>query len=134
MPIHLNTTLRREIAKNISGELQFEDKIALLNEAHYYVEDIDLDGDAPKQFIYIDNASPRISIENNATINHFGLVEYLKNKNEVFHQITENLASKTNENTVIDMLKNEFAVYFIKKRNDLIIEIIKERFARIRNT
>jgi len=82
---------------------------------------------------YIDNASPRISVENNATVNHFGLVEFLKNQNNTFHEIIKYLANINNENTVIDLIKNEFAPYFTDERNELLVYILKERFARIRN-
>lgn len=82
---------------------------------------------------YIENACPRISVEDNATVNHFGLVEFLKNQDNTFCQIIENLANINNENAIIGMIKNEFSLFFTDERNDLLIYILKERFTRIRN-
>lgn len=43
--------LRKEISKKCSGKLKSLRSIYLLREKHYVVKDIQLDGDAPKQFI-----------------------------------------------------------------------------------
>jgi hypothetical protein len=49
----LKTKLRVEVSLNSSGIIHNLKDISVLKEKHYYVEDIDLDGDAPKQFIRI---------------------------------------------------------------------------------
>lgn len=82
---------------------------------------------------YIENGSPRISVENNATVNHFGLIEFLKKRDDSFGQMIEHLADINNENAIIDMIKNEFAPHFTDKRNELLMHILKERFTQIRN-
>ncbi len=43
--------LRREFSKGNSGEIPQANRIKELRNSHYFVEDKDLDGDAPKQFI-----------------------------------------------------------------------------------
>lgn len=43
--------LRNEISKNCSGEVFFANRIHLLKESNYYIQDIPLSGDAPKQMI-----------------------------------------------------------------------------------
>lgn len=45
------TKLRIKISENCSGKLRNENSIPQLKEKLYLVEDIKLDGDAPKQFI-----------------------------------------------------------------------------------
>lgn len=47
----LNSKLRREVSKNCSGKLNYISKIEVLDESDYYVVNIGLDGDAPKEFI-----------------------------------------------------------------------------------
>jgi HipA-like C-terminal domain len=47
----INTGLRVEQSQNSSGAIQNFTKIPVLRETDYYVVDIGLDGDAPKQFI-----------------------------------------------------------------------------------
>ena len=47
----LSTKLRRETSMNFSGKLRKLSNIEHLKEANYYVKEISLDGDAPKQFI-----------------------------------------------------------------------------------
>ncbi|HCN82769.1 MAG TPA: hypothetical protein DIT07_03995 [Sphingobacteriaceae bacterium] len=81
---------------------------------------------------YIDEASPRISIEGNSSINHFGLIEFLKKQKKEYKVIIEQLASPVNESLVLDMLKEEFYPFFIKERCELITTIINERFKRVR--
>ncbi|MEZ5029855.1 MAG: hypothetical protein R2787_00500 [Saprospiraceae bacterium] len=45
------TKLRRERSEGNSGVILNEQSIPHLKEGHYYVQPIDLDGDAPKQFV-----------------------------------------------------------------------------------
>jgi hypothetical protein len=81
---------------------------------------------------YIKNASPRISIEGNSKINHFGLINYLKNNNEHYRLIIEEIACVENENQVNNMLNKEFERFFITERNELILLLFKDRFKRVR--
>ncbi|WP_139352687.1 HipA domain-containing protein [Algoriphagus sp. A40] len=81
---------------------------------------------------YIESACPRISIDGDSEINHFGLIKYLKNLNTEFKVIISELASEENEHQVLEMLKMEFFCFFIPERCKLIEHIIKERFKRIR--
>lgn len=81
---------------------------------------------------YVSSACPRISIDGDCEINHFGLINYLKNLNPEFKVIISELASEENEILVLEMLKREFFYFFIPERCKLIEHIIKERFKKIR--
>lgn len=81
---------------------------------------------------YLKNACPRISIEGNSKINHFGLIDYLKNNNEHYKVIIENMASFSNEKLIYCMLKKEFERFFITERNEMILLLLKERFKKVR--
>jgi len=81
---------------------------------------------------YLKNACPRISIEGNSKINHFGLIDYLKNNNEHYKFIIEDIASIENEKLVYNMLNKEFERFFIKERNELILLLLKDRFKKVR--
>lgn len=45
--------LRIETSMSKSGELLHLNLIPILKNEHYYIKDIPLDGDAPKQFIFV---------------------------------------------------------------------------------
>jgi hypothetical protein len=81
---------------------------------------------------YIEDACPRISIDGNSAINHFGLIEYLKNYNGEYNVLVKEMSSSENEEKILEMLKKEFFLFFIPERCKLIEYIIKERFKRIR--
>ncbi|HEY5325438.1 MAG TPA: HipA domain-containing protein [Mucilaginibacter sp.] len=81
---------------------------------------------------YLKNACPRISVEGNSKINHFGLIDYLKNNNEHYKLIIEEIASVENEKNVYNMLNKEFLRFFISERNELILLLLKERFKKVR--
>ena len=81
---------------------------------------------------YIENARPRISIEDDKNVNHFQLIKNLKVQNSTFSAIIENLSSVDNENKVIGMYVKEYRQFFTEERNQLILYLIKERFSRIR--
>ena len=81
---------------------------------------------------YIESACPRISIDGDSKINHFGLINYLKNLNPEFKVIISELASEQREYKVLEMLKREFFYFFIPERCKLIEHIVKERFKKIR--
>lgn len=81
---------------------------------------------------YIEDASPRISIESNTQANHFQLIDFIKRYNNDYKEIVEILASVENEENIIRMLKKEFYPFFISERSELITLILKNRFKRIR--
>lgn len=82
---------------------------------------------------YIENACPRISLENNKKANHFDLIKFVKENSEAYSRIISTLASEENEKNVLEMLSNEFYPYFIPERCELIELILKNRFKRVRN-
>lgn len=81
---------------------------------------------------YIEEACPRISIEGNTQANHFQLIEFIKLYNNEYEGIVNHLASVSNEERVIGMLKEEFFNLFIPERCELITLILRTRFKRIR--
>jgi hypothetical protein len=81
---------------------------------------------------YIEEASPRISIDGNSTINHFGLIAYLKNYKPEFGVTIMEMCSEINENKIIEMLKRDFFQFFIPERSKLIEYIVKQRFKKVR--
>lgn len=81
---------------------------------------------------YLKNACPRISIEGNSKINHFGLIDYLKNNNARYKVIIEGIASFENEKLVYNVFNKEFRRFFIEERNELILLLLKERFKIVR--
>ncbi|MDX2049026.1 MAG: HipA domain-containing protein [Chitinophagaceae bacterium] len=82
---------------------------------------------------YIENASPRISIEENKEANHFQLIDFIKRYNKEYGQIVNILASFENQEKVIRMVGDEFFPLFIPERCELIKIIIESRFDRIRS-
>lgn len=87
-----------------------------------------------KQFVrYIENAYPRISIEGNHEINHFDLVGHLKKvDNNKYRDTIEELCLQEREQTVYNMLKQEFFPMFSEVRSKMVLQIIKERFKKVR--
>jgi len=82
---------------------------------------------------YIEEASPRISIESNTKANHFQLIDFIKRYNNEYKEIVNELASVENEEKVLKMLNDEFFTLFIQERSELITIILKNRFKRIRD-
>ncbi|MDN5216942.1 HipA domain-containing protein [Fulvivirgaceae bacterium BMA12] len=82
---------------------------------------------------YIENACPRISLENNKKANHFDLIKFVKESNESYAEIISRLASREKEKKVLEMLGSEFYRHFIPERCELIELILKIRFERVRN-
>lgn len=81
---------------------------------------------------YILDACPRISIEGDKEINHFGLISFLKKLNKGYKETIESLASLDKEEQILLMMKKEFYPFFIKERCELTTFIIRERFKRVR--
>ena len=82
---------------------------------------------------YIENASPRISIEENKQANHFQLVSFLKKYNNDYREIVNQLSSVENQQHVLRMLEKEFYPFFIPERSELIKIIVTSRFEKIRS-
>ncbi|WP_197428781.1 HipA domain-containing protein [Phnomibacter ginsenosidimutans] len=85
-----------------------------------------------KVLSYIENASPRISIEDNSKANHFELVDFVGRLNHEYDQIVKSMSSLENELKVLEMLEKEFFPMFIQARKSLIKEVIQTRFKKIR--
>ena len=82
---------------------------------------------------YIENASPRISIEENKQANHFQLVSFLKKYNNDYREIVNQLSSVENQQRVLRMLEKEFYPFFIPDRSELVKIIVSTRFEKIRS-
>jgi len=82
---------------------------------------------------YIDEASPRISIEENTQANHFELIDFIIRLNNENRYIVSELATEENEQKVLIMLKKEFFPFFIPERSKIIELIISTRFKKIRD-
>lgn len=83
---------------------------------------------------YVVNAAPRISIETDKSVNHFQLMEYLCSCNKEYATIVKSLSSEANQQKVVDLYQSDFAVFYIKERNQLVTKLIKERFERVRES
>lgn len=81
---------------------------------------------------YIEEACPRISIEGNSQVNHFELIKFLKN-DQGYHNIINSLSTIENEERVLNMFADEFWKFSTFERRELLSEIIKIRFERVRN-
>ena len=81
---------------------------------------------------YLINAMPRISIEGDSKINHFGLVEFLKSHNNEYRLLIDEISSEENEKKVVSMLKTDFFRYFSNERKELILLILISRFKKVR--
>jgi hypothetical protein len=82
---------------------------------------------------YINDASPRISIESNTQANHFELIDFIKRYDNEYKEIINEMASINNEKKVLAMLNKEFKSFFIPERFEAIRLILTTRFKKIRN-
>lgn len=82
---------------------------------------------------YLEEACPRISTEVNTEANHFQLIEFIKDYDNKYKSVIENLASNENEEKVHKMLSNEFFPMYIPERVKLINIILAKRFEKVRN-
>ena len=82
---------------------------------------------------YIENACPRISIEDDKLANHFTLIKFLKDQDSSYLTIINNLASEENEKKIIGLLNKEFYPFFIVERRKLVTLILEKRFEQFRN-
>ncbi|WP_290795790.1 HipA domain-containing protein [Flavihumibacter sp. UBA7668] len=82
---------------------------------------------------YIEEASPRISIESNNKANHFELIDFIRRFNADYDEIVRDLTSEKNEYKVLNMLRGEFYPMFTTERQELLSIIVRKRFQKIRN-
>ncbi|MBL0740422.1 HipA domain-containing protein [Chryseolinea lacunae] len=82
---------------------------------------------------YISLATPRISVENDANVNHFGLVTFVKTLTREYAEVVDALVSHSQEQKVLGMLNVDIFNYFSRERQELISIILKERFETLRN-
>jgi hypothetical protein len=83
---------------------------------------------------YIDEAKPRISIERDSDINHFGLISFVKGLDKKYETIVIDLISEQKEQLVLKMLRSEIFHHFSKERCELMGQILKSRFEKLRNS
>jgi hypothetical protein len=83
---------------------------------------------------YVDEAKPRISIENDANVNHFGLIAFVKRLDKKYEWIIKDLISEQQEQLVFKMLRLEVFHLFSKEREELMVQILSSRFEKLRNT
>ncbi|WP_028788713.1 HipA domain-containing protein [Terrimonas ferruginea] len=81
---------------------------------------------------YIEEAAPRISIEDNKAANHFELIDFVKRIRPEYAAIVNELSSVDKERKIAKMLKKDFFPMFEKSRQELLSIILMERFTRIR--
>lgn len=83
---------------------------------------------------YIKKSYPRISIENDAGLDHFGLIGFLKARNQQYFEIINGLCSLKNEEKVKNLIEEQFARHFIPERTKITIRILTERFSKARES
>lgn len=81
---------------------------------------------------YIESAAPRISIEGDSDINHFELLNFLKNRKSEYADVFSKFTTEEKENDVFKMLRREFYEMFIPQRRELIGVVLNYRFNKIR--
>jgi hypothetical protein len=81
---------------------------------------------------YIKYAKPRISIEKHANVNHFELISFIKTQNQEYCHIIQDLLTKSKEIRVLKMLENEIFQHFSFERRDLISQVLRKRFDKLR--
>lgn len=82
---------------------------------------------------YIKDAMPRISIENDAGVNHFQLIEFIRSRSRDFSNIVSDLVSKQKEGLVLHMLERDIFRHFSIERRELVSQILRERFRILRD-
>lgn len=82
---------------------------------------------------YIEQASPRISIDDNISANHFQLIDVIRRYNSEYNQIVYEMSDQKNEEKILKTLTREFYPFFIPERSKLITLILSKRFQRVRS-
>lgn len=81
---------------------------------------------------YINESCPRISIEEDNEVDHFGLMAFLKSRNQAFRETIDTLASLEKEQEILLMLKKSFFPFFSEERSELLTYVLRSRFKKIR--
>ncbi len=82
---------------------------------------------------YIEQAKPRISIEEDSDINHFGLISFVKSIKEEYAEIISKLISEEQEKRVLKMLERDVFKHFSNERREMISLVLKKRFEQLRS-
>lgn len=82
---------------------------------------------------YLNKSCPRISIEDDKTINHFELIKFLWCYNDEYKKIINDLINDESEKKIITLLVEEIFIYFSESRKKVIQIIINERFQQLKS-
>ncbi|WP_430409013.1 HipA domain-containing protein [Kordia sp.] len=80
---------------------------------------------------YVKNSSPKISIPNNKSCNHFDLVDYLIKNNYISNNHKEIWTNEESLDKAILILNTKFQNFFLKERREIIEKILKIRFEKL---
>ncbi len=83
-------------------------------------------------YAYIEKSKPRVSYEENDSANHFELIKYLSTYNKDYRAVIVRMIAENNEQSMINVLDNDMFKLFIFERSELIREILKLRFNKLR--
>ncbi|TAE65841.1 MAG: hypothetical protein EAZ85_16280 [Bacteroidetes bacterium] len=81
---------------------------------------------------YIKNSLPKIGWEGKENLNHIRLISEIRDSNEKYCKIIDEMLSENNENKIIVMISNKFVNLFSAERLKIIIECLKLRFKLLR--
>lgn len=82
---------------------------------------------------YLKNSCPRISIEDDKSINHFELIKFLWNYNDEYKNLINKLLIDDTKNKIFTLLDAEIFIYFSEKRKKVTRIIITERFQKLKS-
>jgi hypothetical protein len=80
---------------------------------------------------YVVKSVPKISIPDNASCNHFDLIEHLHHKSCFNKEHIETWTNKTYLKLILNKLHKDFSSLFIKERRAVIQYILETRFNKI---
>ena len=83
---------------------------------------------------YVNNASPRISLEYNHSVNHFELITFVKKSKKEYSEIIDSLSTTFQEKKVLEMLNKELFQFISEERKELIQLVIQSRFEKVRES
>lgn len=82
---------------------------------------------------YIKRSFPKIGWEGQDNLNHFQLVEKIKNEHTQYHAIIEDLVSVKKEESILEMIDSKFSKLLSVNRLFIIKTCLKLRFQYLRN-
>lgn len=83
---------------------------------------------------YVNNASPRISLKDNHSVDHFGLITFVKESKKEYRKIIDSLSTTFQEKKVLEMLNKELFQFISEERKELIRLVIQSRFKKVRES